>query len=291
MKISWTAGHALVTKGKEDPEGMKEWSYSSPIVIEAMRLLAQYQGVEQKRFDDPTGKVDISLDDRSDAINDWKPDLHMDVHLNAFGTGGWNETSGTETFVHSSKPKDAQTLAAVIQNNLLRELGLKNRGVKYENFHMLREVKSTAVLPEIAFMTNKGDAFKMRKPEYQNKAAKAIVDAIVSVYKLKLIEAKYSGWKKSLGVWYFYEKGSVVKNRWIETKDKWYWLKADGKMAENEWVKYKEKWYYLGAGGAMYEDGIFKVKDEYYFFNKEGDMVVDSSRPVKFGPDGKIIVG
>lgn len=185
MKISLAAGHALVTRGKEDPTGMKEWSYTSPIVVEAMKLLAQYENVDVRRFDDHTGKKDISLDDRSDAINAWGADVHVDVHLNAFGSGGWNDVSGTETYVYKAKPKEAMMLAAQIQNNLLRELGLRNRGVKAADFHMLRETKMTAVLPEIAFMTNKGDSDKMRKAEYQKKAAKAIVDALVYVYKLK----------------------------------------------------------------------------------------------------------
>lgn len=186
MKIAFMAGHGLFTKGKQDPEGMKEWSYTSPIVAEAMKLLAQYEGVQTKRFDDPTGKVDVELKDRTDAINAWKADVVFDVHLNAFGPGGWNDVSGTETYVYKTKPKEAMTLAAQVQNNLLRELGLRNRGVKAADFHTLRETNMTAVLPEIAFMTNKGDSAKMRKPEYQKKAAKAIVDAIVFVYKLKL---------------------------------------------------------------------------------------------------------
>jgi N-acetylmuramoyl-L-alanine amidase len=43
----------------------------------------------------------------------------------------------------------------------------------------------TAILPEIAFMTNKNEAMKMRTAEYQKKAAKAIVDALVDQYGLK----------------------------------------------------------------------------------------------------------
>jgi N-acetylmuramoyl-L-alanine amidase len=184
MKITHSAGHALVTAGKQSPDGYKEWQVTSEIVKQVMRELETYEGVSQKRIDDPTGKSDIPLKKRCDFINEWDPDVHIDYHLNAYGTG-WNTAGGTETYTYITNPKEAADLAEKIQNNLVKELGFRNRGVKAADFQMVRETKMTAIIIEFAFMTNQNEAMKMRSAEYQKRAAKAVVESLASQYKLK----------------------------------------------------------------------------------------------------------
>jgi N-acetylmuramoyl-L-alanine amidase len=184
IKITHAAGHALVTAGKQSPDGYKEWQVTTEIVQLVMRELETYEGVAQKRMDDPTGKSDISLKQRCELINDWGANVHIDYHLNAYGTG-WNNAGGTETYIYVTRPKEAASLAEKIQSNLVKELGFHNRGVKAADFQMVRETKMTAILIEFAFMTNYNEALKMRTPEYQKRAAKAVVDGLVSQYKLK----------------------------------------------------------------------------------------------------------
>lgn len=184
LKITHDAGHALVTAGKESPDGCKEWQVTNEIVKLVMRELSNYEGVEQKRIDDLTGNTDIALNRRCELVNGWGSDVHIDYHLNAYGTG-WNTAGGTETYIYMTKPKEAMALAERIQTNLVKELGFRNRGVKAANFQMLRETKMTAILIEFAFMTNKNEALKMRTAEYQKKAAKAMVDGLAAEYGLK----------------------------------------------------------------------------------------------------------
>jgi N-acetylmuramoyl-L-alanine amidase len=184
LKITHAAGHALVTPGKQSPDGFKEWQVTSEIVELVMRELENYEDVLQKRIDDPTGKSDISLTKRCEQINGWGANVHIDYHLNAFGNG-WNNAGGTEIYTYITKPKEAAALAEKIQTNLIREVGFRNRGVKAANFQMVRETKMTAIVIEFAFMTNQNEAMKMRTAEYQKKAAKAVVDGLVSQYGLK----------------------------------------------------------------------------------------------------------
>jgi N-acetylmuramoyl-L-alanine amidase len=184
IKITHAAGHALVTAGKQSPDGYKEWQVTTEIVQLVMRELETYVGVAQKRIDDPTGKSDISLKKRCEIINDWGANIHIDYHLNAYGTG-WNSAGGTETYMYITRPKEAAVLAEKIQANLVKELGFRNRGVKGADFQMVRDTKMTAILIEFAFMTNQNEAMKMRTAEYQKRAAKAVVDGLVSLYELK----------------------------------------------------------------------------------------------------------
>ncbi|MCM3665499.1 N-acetylmuramoyl-L-alanine amidase [Mesobacillus subterraneus] len=184
MKISHSAGHSKTTPGKQSPDGMKEWEFNSAVVGYAMALLNEYKDVEQLRVDDPTGNRDISLKERSDKVNNWGADVHIDYHANAFGAGGYNAARGIETYVYKTKPKEAYELAARIQNNLLRATGLPNRGVKAADFHMLRETNMTSVLPEMGFMTNQDDLRLLKSDHYRRSCAEAIVAALVEQYKL-----------------------------------------------------------------------------------------------------------
>jgi N-acetylmuramoyl-L-alanine amidase len=183
LKVTHAAGHALITPGKQSPDGYKEWQVTSEIVKLVMIELENYEGVSQKRIDNPTGESDLPLNKRSELINAWGANVHIDYHLNAYGSG-WNNVGGTETYMYTTRPKEAAALAEKVQANLVRELGFSNRGVKVANFHMIRETKMTAIIIEFAFMTNQIEAIKMRTSEYQKKAAMAVVDGLVAQFGL-----------------------------------------------------------------------------------------------------------
>jgi N-acetylmuramoyl-L-alanine amidase len=183
LKISHAAGHARVTPGKQSPDGYKEWQVTNEIVKLVMMELENYQGVSQKRIDDPTGTSDLPLYKRCELINAWGAHVHIDYHLNAYGSG-WNNAGGIETYIYASRPREAAALAEKVQTNLVRELGFRNRGVKAADFQIVRETNMTAILIEFAFMTNHYEAMKMRTPEYQKKAAIAVVKGIAAQYGL-----------------------------------------------------------------------------------------------------------
>lgn len=183
LKISHAAGHALVTPGKQSPDGYKEWQVTNEIVKLVMMELENYEGVSQKRIDDPTGISDLPLNKRCEIINTWGANVHIDYHLNAYGNA-WNNAGGTETYVYTTKPIEAVALAEKIQANLVKELGFRNRGVKAANFQILRDTNMSAILIEFAFMTNHNEAMKMRTTEYQKKAAKAVVEGLAAQYGL-----------------------------------------------------------------------------------------------------------
>jgi N-acetylmuramoyl-L-alanine amidase len=184
MKFTHSAGHALTTPGKQSPDGYKEWSYTNEIVKLVMSELDQYEGVSQKRIDDPTGRTDYPLVARTNMVNSFNPHLHIDYHMNAFGNG-WTSPGGTEIFVYKKTLKEAVAIASKVQSNLVNTLGFANRGVKEGDLHMIRETNPTAILIEFAFMSNQNEAMKMRTAEYQKKAAKAVADGIAAQYGLK----------------------------------------------------------------------------------------------------------
>ena len=86
---------------------------------------------------------------------------------------------------------------------------------------------------------------------------------------------KKQGWVKEGNTWYYFENGSVVRNKWIGST---YWVGADGKMATSAWVDNGR--YYVGANGEWVKDakkpeapkpvekkqGWVKEGNEWYFY-------------------------
>ena len=76
---------------------------------------------------------------------------------------------------------------------------------------------------------------------------------------------KKNGWVKEGSAWYYYENGTLARNKWAGN----YWLGADGKMATNAWVDNGR--YYVDGSGAWVKNagqGInysnyYKVKSLY----------------------------
>lgn len=185
LKISLSAGHGFDTPGKRTPDGMREWYFNSVVVKYMMAMLAEYDAVAVLRLDDPSGVKDIPLKERSDRSISWGAHVHIDIHANAYGNG-WNDANGIETYVLSKKESESDKLANVVQENLIKYTGLRSRGVKEGNLHMIREPKAKAkILVEAGFMTNKKEADLLKSDEYRKTVAKAIVDALVKVYGLK----------------------------------------------------------------------------------------------------------
>ena len=87
---------------------------------------------------------------------------------------------------------------------------------------------------------------------------------------VKKPEVKKNGWVKEGSTWYYYENGTLARNKWISST---YWVGADGKMATNSWVDGGR--YYVGANGAWVKDakkpevkknGWVKEGNAWYFY-------------------------
>jgi N-acetylmuramoyl-L-alanine amidase len=182
MKIMLNAGHGPNTPGKRTPDGMKEYEFNSAVADYAKKYLNDYKDVTV--YFAHSDKKDVPLDERTDNANGKKVDVYVSIHANAFGSG-WNSANGIETFVYTTKPKEAYELAKDVQHELIVASKLNDRGVKTANFHELRETAMTAILCECGFMTNKEEAVLLKSDAYRKKIAAAIVKGLASHYKLE----------------------------------------------------------------------------------------------------------
>ncbi|WP_210365339.1 N-acetylmuramoyl-L-alanine amidase [Bacillus sp. REN3] len=183
MKIMLDAGHGRNTPGKRSPDGLREFEFNSAVADYAKELLENYKNTTI--YFAHSNNEDVPLQARTDKANRLDVDIYVAIHANAFGTGGWNDAGGIETYVYPTKPAIAYQLAQKIQRNLVIATGLRNRGVKTADFHVLRETKMDAVLVECGFMTNPDEVKLLSSGTYRQTCAEAIAKALADQYRLK----------------------------------------------------------------------------------------------------------
>ncbi|RHW38911.1 N-acetylmuramoyl-L-alanine amidase [Neobacillus notoginsengisoli] len=182
MKIMLDAGHGYSTAGKRSPSGMREYEFNRAVANFAKKELETYQNVTV--YFAHSDDRDVPLKERTDKANKLGIDVYVAIHANAY-QDTWNSANGIDTFVYVTKPREAVDLAQKVQRHLVAKTGLRDRGVKTANFHVLRETKMTSMLAECGFMTNREEEALLRSDTYRMTCAKAITAGIVEQYGLK----------------------------------------------------------------------------------------------------------
>jgi N-acetylmuramoyl-L-alanine amidase len=70
-------------------------------------------------------------------------------------------------------------LANLVQDEMVRATGAKNRGVKQNAFYVLRKARSPSILVETGFVSNPTEGSLLATDDYQNRLAQAIANGIV----------------------------------------------------------------------------------------------------------------
>jgi N-acetylmuramoyl-L-alanine amidase len=123
----------------------------------------------------------ISLNDRTQLSKKLKADIFISIHCNQ----AINRTaSGTEVFIHPKsevQAEEAAYLGFTIQKGLADILGIKNRGLKYGNFQVLRDSSnsSASILLELGFLSQSDEAIYLTKEESQSAVALVILQSII----------------------------------------------------------------------------------------------------------------
>ncbi len=144
--------------------GLREQDLVYPIGIElAQRLNADPD--YEARLSRPTPTTTIGTSNSSSLrlrvadANAWGADYFISLHANASDISA---ASGSEGFAFS-RPSAAFSLGEAILRRMTDVTGLRNRGMQVRtNLYVLRKTAMPAVLIELGFITNPGDAFLMR---------------------------------------------------------------------------------------------------------------------------------
>ena len=185
VKIYFDAGHGYFTSGKRSPNGEREWAFNNTVAVAFENELKNYEGVTLVRTDDRTGKTDVPLATRTNLANKGKADYYISFHHNAKG-GTWvNNVTGVETYVYLGNQPKSMALAKALHPAIVKGYGLKDRGIKQADLHIVRETDMPAVLIEGGFMDSIIDIKVLRDTKKLKNIGVLIAQALVKFLNLK----------------------------------------------------------------------------------------------------------
>lgn len=181
-KVVWLdAGH-----GGEDSGAVGNGLYEKNITLSLTNrvgeiLTKEFDGVTVK-YSRTTDKT-MSLSERTNAANKAKADYFMSIHVNAGGGTGY------EDFVYNGRIQSTTESARKAVHDevkkVLNKYGIRNRGTKKANFHVLRETTMPAILVETLFIDNKEDANLLKNKTFLEDIAQAYAKGIAKVVGAK----------------------------------------------------------------------------------------------------------
>src|SRR5699024_1316738 len=130
----------------------------------------------------------VPLTDRALEANKLGADIFVSVHHNSMGGSGTGK--GIETFLfhkvasgfgqetnknnfklNDPRISESLNLADNVHSNLIKSTGMYDRGVKGNNFNVLRNTHIPAILVELGFIDNQSDLAIIKSTSYQKNAA------------------------------------------------------------------------------------------------------------------------
>ncbi|WP_144649706.1 N-acetylmuramoyl-L-alanine amidase [Bacillus cereus] len=184
--------------GGTDPGKATQGLHESDIVLDTSKRLQSliekqtpFRVMLTRETDIRLGeKQGEDLKNRVDFAKEHNGDIFVSIHANASQN---HDGYGTETFYYkgsekkelTEREKDSYMLANKIQKRLVKALDTRDRGVKPEDFYVLRENEMPAVLTELAFLDNSTDYEKLGSESGRQIAAEAIYAGILDYYEWK----------------------------------------------------------------------------------------------------------
>ena len=206
-------GHGGVNVGALGPSGTMEKDVALAIARRLRAELTNSLGVQV--FLTRDRDEDVDLDERTAIANNYKADLFVSIHANAFRARG---ARGSEVYFLSYQASDdearrtaqlegaaepfgvadpgsdlalilwdmaqaehleeSSSLATRIQDELSAVTGTEGRGVKQAPFRVLVGATMPAVLVEVAFISNPDEEKQLVSDSYQSKIAAALMRGI-----------------------------------------------------------------------------------------------------------------
>lgn len=126
----------------------------------------------------------LPLKKRTAIANDTKSNLFVSIHFNAYKS---TQPHGIEIYYYNRgerwRQNASKKLADIVLRGMIEATGAKNRGVKYGNFHVIRETHMPAILIEGGFITNFKEYSNLSDTGYVEKMSKSIAVGIEQYLK------------------------------------------------------------------------------------------------------------
>ncbi len=169
MKVCIDAGHGGKDNGAAGTTVAEKW-----IALDVARRVAEKlrnSAIEVVLTRDEDYFVELA--ERANISNNAGADIFISIHCNSAD----ESARGTEVWIYPGEKEDRR-LAEDILRRLVERTGFRDRGVKEENFAVLRLTRCPAALVELGFISNPQEEQIMKTFDYQDQASTAIVEGI-----------------------------------------------------------------------------------------------------------------
>ena len=207
MKLAINAGHwngttRGVPASLSSADHPNEWVLNDRVVRAVIKRLADYDGIEVKRIDDPTGQTFVEDAERMRRANAWPADFYLAIHHNGGIGGGTGGGIVAYTYLRPTAGEVAWQKA--LYDALIAHTGLKgDRAAPLAKADLFecRETAMDAVLLELGFMDSKTDIQSILAADWPDKCADAIAEVIVKRAGLTRKQETMKKGDKGLGVY------------------------------------------------------------------------------------------
>lgn len=165
--------------GVTGKEGLKEKDLTLEIALELKGLLEDLgsEVILTRERDEY-----LSLRGRARIANEIRPNFFISIHMNSFKN---TNISGIEIY-HYRGDKDGEVLANFLIESMSKGLESVNRGVKTADFYLLKNVTTSVLHIETAFLTNPEEERKFMDYKYIKRVAECIADGITKYYRYQI---------------------------------------------------------------------------------------------------------
>jgi N-acetylmuramoyl-L-alanine amidase len=180
VKIFIDPGHGGTDSGAVG-NGLKEKDLTLKISKKIKEKLANYENVQIKlsRESDRT----LSLPQRTNMANAWGANYLISVHINAGGGTGFESYTYNKSYAGK---QETNRKRSILHAEIMRQLsGVRDRGMKEANLHMVRESRMESVLTENLFIDNINDAALLRQDSFLDKIAEGHANGLAIIFGLK----------------------------------------------------------------------------------------------------------
>ncbi len=173
-------GHGGVDAGAIGVNGVKEKDIVLSIALKMLKLNRSFYKNKMKLYLTRYADTLIDLKDRTYLSKKLNADVFISIHCNQASNPN---AKGMVVFVYPKSEADFDSsvfLGFTIQKGLANGLGIKNRGVQFGDFHVLRNGRkgTPTILLELGFLSQIDEETYLSKEEPQNVIAMVILQSI-----------------------------------------------------------------------------------------------------------------
>jgi N-acetylmuramoyl-L-alanine amidase len=174
------AGHGGYDPGAVGPSGAKEKDITLAITLKAGSILEENGiAVVYTRTSDivpwpSDNKADLMA--RAEISNSLQTQLFVSIHVNSFNM---ESVRGTETYFRTGSLKGEEA-AELIHSQIIKDVGMRDRGLRDETYSVLRNVYAPAVLLELGYISNRNEELLLKDVSYQENFARAIARGVLN---------------------------------------------------------------------------------------------------------------